>query len=431
MLRRAAREAGPRASTDDSAWLFVAFIVLVAVEFGGLASMFPPLQTIRFATITYYALLLALLIRGNLASLLQHRQAKLLLALVIMTALSVLWAVVQWHAVRQIRTFVDYLILFALTATLINRQSRADALSWLLLGVSALLVGLNLERLFSSLRVGAFDGPYFMGDENDFAWGLVTMLPLILNLALGNRAAIAKAAGLAGVCICVIGIVGSGSRGAALGLAAAMFYYWLIMSRRKLLGAVAILVLLGGVLAFAPQSYFERLQTVAEYRQDNSAQGRLQVWRAAAKMAVDFPLGVGAGNFSSAYGRYYMPPEERSALTWAPRRWLSAHSIYFKVLGEYGFIGLFMLLGTIHANLRDNYRTRSRLLADAHASPFAATWPALLNMSVVGYAVCGVFLGGLSYPHLFLLSALSVAVVRSFAPAAAPDAKGPRAGRAR
>jgi len=47
---------------------------------------------------------------------------------------------------------------------------------------------------------------------------------------------------------------------------------------------------------------------------------------------------------------------------------------------------------------------RSRMLS--------ATWPAVLNMSLIGYAVCGVFLGGFSYPHLFLLSGLTISAQR-------------------
>jgi putative inorganic carbon (hco3(-)) transporter len=268
-----------------------------------------------------------------------------------------------------------------------------------------------------------------MGDGNDFAWSMVIMLPFVLNLVLGKRRVVVRLLGIAGIGACLFGIVGSGSRGAAIGLAAALLYYWIVMSRRKALGAAAIVVMLVGVVAFAPSEYFDRLETIGSYQEDSSAQGRLQVWGAATRMAIDHPLGVGAGNFSSAYGRYYIPPASENALSWGSQRWLAAHSIYFKILGEYGILGLLLLLAVIHANIRDNTASR-RLLAVADGPVrFSPTWPAILNMSIVGYAVCGAFLGGISYPHLFLLSALTVSAARSAAPqhSTAAAASGQRA----
>jgi hypothetical protein len=35
-----------------------------------------------------------------------------------------------------------------------------------------------------------------------------------------------------------------------------------------------------------------------------------------------------------------------------------------------------------------------------------------VNMSLIGYAVSGLFLGGVTYPHLYLISALTVSVSR-------------------
>jgi probable O-glycosylation ligase (exosortase A-associated) len=340
------------------------------------------------------------------------RQTKLLAALVVFTALSVLWAIVQWNAFTSIRALVDYMVLYVLTATLVDRQRRSDALSWLFLGIVLMLVLRNVEMLTSQERVGSFDAPYFMGDGNDFAWGMVIMLPIILNLVIGRRNAVVRLLGVCGVAACLFGVIGSGSRGAALGMGAAFLYYWMVMSRQKVLGALAIVVVAGGVLAFAPSTYFERLQTIGAYEEDNSAQGRLQVWGASIRMAVDYPLGVGAGNFSSAYGRYYIPSQGQNALVWGSQRWLAAHSIYFKVLGEYGLLGLLLLLAVLHANIRDNTASSRNPALAANSPGFSPTWPALLNMSIVGFAVCGAFLGGVSYPHLFLLSALTVAVRR-------------------
>ena len=76
-------------------------------------------------------------------------------------------------------------------------------------------------------------------------------------------------------------------------------------------------------------------------------------------------------------------------------RWISAHSIYFKVLGESGFIGFFLLLGIIGTNFRDNRLSLRFAIEHPDKSAIEDRWPALLNVGLVGFAVAGAFLGGL------------------------------------
>ncbi len=125
-------------------------------------------------------------------------------------------------------------------------------------------------------------------------------------------------------------------------------------------------------------------------------------------MAVDYPFGVGAGNFNSAYGRFYRPSEIDPRI-WAGARWISPHSIYFLVLGEYGVIGLITILVLLILNFRENQKQVSalkRLPASCALRDEIAILPKYLNMSLVSFSVGGVFLGGISYPHIFILTAL-------------------------
>ena len=110
-----------------------------------------------------------------------------------------------------------------------------------------------------------------------------------------------------------------------------------MLAKRKAATAIALVLVVGVALLFAPSGYVNRMQSIDNYQDDSSAQGRIRAWKASARMAIDYPLGVGAGSFNSAFGRFYMPTDAQG---WAPNRWISAHSVYFKVLGEYGFLGL-------------------------------------------------------------------------------------------
>ncbi|HEU4779065.1 MAG TPA: O-antigen ligase family protein, partial [Steroidobacteraceae bacterium] len=202
---------------------------------------------------------------------------------------------------------------------------------------------------------------------------------------------------------------GTSSRGGSLGVIAAVLFYWWFMSGRRALGVVVIFVALLGVLALAPSSYLTRMSGISNTSEDTSAQARITTWKASMKMAIDYPLGVGAGNFASAYGRYYLGGANLGS---AQNRWFSAHSIFFRTLGEYGYVGLGLLLWLIISTVIDNMKMRAKLIAQGAAAKIPDAWPSILAMAVVAFAVCGTFLGGLSYPHLFLLCGLTVATKR-------------------
>ena len=85
-----------------------------------------------------------------------------------------------------------------------------------------------------------------------------------------------------------------------------------------------------------PEHFFHRMDTISTATQDPSFEGRLYSWRVAYLYASDhFPFGAGFyGPQLFAVYHHYFP--NRTAL--------AAHSIYFQVLGEHGFIGLGLYL---------------------------------------------------------------------------------------
>ncbi len=306
----------------------------------------------------------------------------------------------------QARYHLDYLGLFTITAWLVTNRKRVDILSMAFVFVAVGLVVQNLSLLQSSVRVGVFKGGYFLGDGNDFAWGLNVMLPFVMNLMVGKRWITTRLFGLGGFMAIVFGTVGTQSRGGTLAIGAALLIYWLTVSKRKALGAVLLVcVVVGGALA-APATYVNRMNSISDYEDDSSSQGRLRAWRAALKMAIDFPLGVGANNFSRAYGRYYIPEDTSGYKAF---RWISPHSVYFRVIGEYGYLGFGLLLWLIWSIWRDNRAVAAGMKKHPGMDfGIPENWPLLLNVGLGAYCVGAIFLGGFAYPHLFLLSGLTI-----------------------
>lgn len=380
-------------------------LLLLALDYTGLTSELPFLKAARIGTMLAYGLFVVVAANGGLTVGPVSRQGRLLFMLLALAVSSILYAVVKSYVPAGVRAELDYLVLFVVTAATIDRRTRVRKLAIAATFIVLVLVARNTDVLTSGVRVGSFAAGVFMGDGNDFAWGLLTLMPLPLYLLLGRHSTLLRVLGGFGAAAVVFGVVGTQSRGATLGITAAALYYFVLLSRRKVASLVIIAVIALGAIAVSPATYVSRI-TETDVATDSSAQGRLRAWRAAIHMAVDYPLGVGIGSFNSAYGRFYMEaPDE----VFASARWISAHSIYFKVLGESGVIGLIVLVAVLITNFLDNRRSLKAAQEQGERAAIEDRWPALLNFGLVGYAIAGAFLGGITYPHLYFLSGLTVA----------------------
>lgn len=91
--------------------------------------------------------------------------------------------------------------------------------------------------------------------------------------------------------------------------------------------------------------------------------------------------------------------------------WLNVHSIYFLALGEFGFPGVIFFLGLIITNLLRN----ERIIKNANKSKLSIAeerrkHTMAMQASLIAFAIGGVFLSGLYYPHIFVVSALNESV---------------------
>ena len=111
--------------------------------------------------------------------------------------------------------------------------------------------------------------------------------------------------------------------------------------------------------------------------------GRINAWRMAMNLANDRPL-VGGGfeiYTPSVFARYAPNPDDLHA----------AHSIYFQMLGEHGYVGLMLFLLLWYLVWRDagwiikHSKDRSEL-------QWALDLARMIQVSLVGYAVGGAFL---------------------------------------
>ena len=154
---------------------------------------------------------------------------------------------------------------------------------------------------------------------------------------------------------------------------------------------IAVAVVGFGLISFMPQKWHDRIESIQNYEQDNSAQGRINAWKFAYNVAKDHPIvGGGFAVFNrDMFLRYAPNPED----------YHDAHSIYFEVLGEHGFVGiaLFLSLGILALAKGNQIRRASRKQPELL---WAYDLASMVQVSLVGYAVAGLFLG-LAYFDLY------------------------------
>lgn len=278
--------------------------------------------------------------------------------------------------------------------TLLLFQSR-ERINWLV-AIIALSIGFFGVKggLFALMSGGTYKvyGPpeSFIADNNSLALALVMVMPLMRYLQIIAERAWIKAGIAVAMFFTILSIVASYSRGAFLA-ASAMLLFMFFKSRRKFAAFSIVLVAAVLVLSFAPEKWYQRIETIGSYQQDASAEGRINAWWFAFNLAKHRPIvGGGFKAFDRTLFERYAPN---------PQDFHDSHSIYFEVLGEQGFVGLFLfiLLGALA------YRSGARAVAQARDHPelrWAADLATMMQVSLIGYFVGGTFLG-LAYYDLY------------------------------
>ncbi len=291
----------------------------------------------------------------------------------------------QWNKVWKIQlmTFVSMMIM--------TTRWRIQAWVW----VIALSLGFYGFKggVFTLMTGGAYAvyGPTgtFIGGNNEIGLALIMIIPLLRYCQLTTDNAWIRRLLLLGMILCLIAVVGTQSRGAFLGVAA-MSLYLLRNSRRKWTLLLFMLITLPAIYTFMPESWHERMSTIQTYHEDASAMGRINAWRMAYNLARDRHLGGGFECFLAPTFAMYAPD---------PTAVHDAHSIYFEVLGEHGFVGLVLFLAIGYLAWR-SCRWIMRHTRDREDLKWIYDLAAMLQVSLIGYAASGAFLG-LAYFDLY------------------------------
>lgn len=287
-------------------------------------------------------------------------------------------AFVRWEEVMK--TFLFVLI----SAALLHSRKQLEAFLWVIVasigfygvkgGIFTLLAG-GGEKVYGP------PGDSFLSDNNAISAALIMTIPLMQFLSTTVSSKWIRFGIYASMLLSGLAILGSFSRGAFVGLLMMAVFLWFKSKRKFVLGILLVPAILLSV-GFMPASWTSRMDTIGEYEKDTSAMGRINSWRMSINLANDRPL-VGGGfepYEAKTFARYAPDPTDIHA----------AHSIYFQMLGEHGYVGLALFLSLGLAAWMTARRT-------INMSPEGAptTWEAglarAIQVSLVGFATAGAF----------------------------------------
>ena len=222
----------------------------------------------------------------------------------------------------------------------------------------------------------------FIADNNAISLALVMTIPLIRFLQVTELTRKwAKHACTGAMILCGFSVLGSHSRGALLAIIGMILVLWW-RSSKKMLMAFAMLMLVPVAIGFMPANWTERMQTIKTYQEDASAMGRINAWMMTWNLAKDHPItGGGFEIYEADIFQKYAPN---------PTDIHSAHSIYFQMMGEHGFVGLALFLAIWFSAWRSANWVRKR--SKQHEDyKWAGELSAAIQVSLAGYFVGGLF----------------------------------------
>lgn len=322
-----------------------------------------------------------------------------LAALVLWMCVTTAFAFFPSSSMAQLVKVLKIQVMVFIAAAVLYKRMHLRLFVWVIvlsLGFYGVKGGLYTIATGGSGRVWGPPGGFIQGN-NELALALIMTIPLMFFLRATTPHLWVKRGLLLMMGLSAISAIGTQSRGAMLAISAMTMLLWW-RGPNKGVNAIIFSFVAMIILAMMPSAWYERMGTIQSYEQDGSAMGRINAWTAMYNLANDRITGGGFDVQNPFVFSLYAPD---------PNNPLTAHSIYFQMLGEHGYIGLglFLLIWLLAwrraGSLRKGTRNDPQLGWLFHLG-------SMIQVSLLGYAVGGAFLS-LSYfdlPYYILLIAV-------------------------
>lgn len=353
-----------------------------------------------FSTIIALVTIVAMLISSEKKRIPWTRVLVVWLAFIAWMNVSTYFALVPEDAVPEWDRAMKIQLMVFVSLLLLQGRQRINAFVWVI------VVSIGFYGIKGGLFMGATGGQYlvmgpwdtFIADNNTLALALIMTIPLMRYLMVMSENKYVRFGLVFAMILTAMAIVSSHSRGAFLAGGTILFFL-ILKGKHRVRFLVATVVLLPVILMSMPDAWWDRMGSIADYRQDASSMGRINAWQFAINLAQERPIiGGGFNVFTEELFLRYAPE---------PLDFHDAHSIYFEVLAEHGYVGLslFLLLGIFALR---SCSSIIRCVENRDDLKWAKELAAMLQVSLLGYASGGAFLGLAYYDLYYDLIALII-----------------------
>lgn len=300
----------------------------------------------------------------------------------------------QWDKVGKV------LLMACVTTMPIYGKQR---IYWLFL-ITALSLGFYGFKggIFTIFTGGQFHvmGPpaSFLSDNNFLGVGLVMGLPLLFTLAQQEERMWLRRLLYVTFALTFLATPFTYSRGDMLGQAAVALLLFMKL-RNKAVWIMLLIPVVFVAIAFIPTKLITRAGSIQDYQLDRSAMERIATWDLAFNIAMDKPLRGGGFNYEGNAEQWYAHLDPKYLSVIGGRH--VAHSIYFQILGQHGFIafGLFLIILFLTYQRLGKLKKRTSGIPELR---WIAGYAWALQVGLVGYMVAGAFVN-LAYFDLYYL----------------------------
>lgn len=396
---------------------FYGLLFYIFVEYTRIAAMYPALAPLQLGKVSLLLALLGVLTGRSETSANGNRQLRMFLMLLaiftLFSGIAARYIVVPvgalWNMPEQI------IIAFLVGRAVVNpwRQKRFVFLIMLLMlkvaqhGLRSYGIGHSKatnEMAFVSFGIVGGGGSFY---ANSADLGVAMAVTFGLGVALSQANLVRKWHWFFILCTAAFGamILVCGSRGAIVGGAAVVLAAF-VRSARKGWAIVVLALFVLGLIFLMPNASRERFQSAEDYKNDTTANHRVELWKAGLRMWRDNPLlGVGPANFAQTRKAYYRinVEQERDAGAFV------CHSLYIEVISELGTLGMVAVAGILFTFFSITGKLRKKLRemnAGLHDWEFCLATG--LQLAMIGYLVSGAFVSVFWYPHIWILAGLAM-----------------------
>lgn len=396
----------------SQSWAFWLLCFYFFLEYVRPQTIYPALDVLPWAQVTLVACTAAAVVEGKIRF--SVPLAGLLGTFGVIVLLSVFVAYDVSAVFARPELFVNWLLVFFLTVSIVDDEERFFVFVLLYL-LWNLKMSQHAARSWAgtgfAFRDWGVAGPSgWFRDSGEFAIQMAMFFPLsayFLVHCWRKCGVIARLFLLAMPVTALMAVIASSSRGAYLGLAAAVLV--LLAQSRSWRSAALVGVTCLGAALMVPGEQWDRFEQAGD---DGTSQARLVYWSDGLEIMNRHPvLGVGYENWLSYYRDHYSAHSRFGALQ-------EPHNIFIEAGAELGYSGLIAFILLISGTFWVNRRTRRLCGRLGPGGQFFERMAYGLDAALVAYLVAGFFVTVLYYPffwvNLAMTAALHVAAQRRY-----------------